>query len=169
MRQRDHAAMPYPTACGRNGSLFRSGGFSLLELMMAVTVIGILSGLGVYSYRKHIERMDIVTAIADIRTMSLGIEQFIVDNRRLPNNVSEAGYAGRKDPWGRDYVFYPLIGPGSVAGARKDRRLVPINSDYDLYSKGKDGQSLAPLTAPVSKDDIIRASNGAFIGSAADF
>jgi hypothetical protein len=36
--------------------------------------------------------------------------------------------------------------------------LHPINSDFDLYSKGKDGDSAAPLTASRSQDDIIRAT-----------
>jgi general secretion pathway protein G len=60
-------------------------------------------------------------------------------------------------------------GGGSSAKPRKDRFLVPINSDYDLYSMGPDGQSVAPLTAAPSQDDIVRASNGAYFGLAADF
>ncbi len=45
--------------------------------------------------------------------------------------------------------------------------MVPINSDYDLYSKGPDGASQGPLTAKASRDDIIRANNGRFIGPVA--
>jgi general secretion pathway protein G len=59
---------------------------------------------------------------------------------------------------------------GTTTGqARKDRFLVPINSDYDLYSMGPDGMSASPLTAKISQDDIIRASDGLFIGRACDF
>jgi general secretion pathway protein G len=144
-------------------------GFTLLELMMAVTVVGVLSGLGVVSYRNHIEQAKIVVAISDIRMVTIGISQFVLDNRRLPADIAEAGYAGFRDPWGNSYVYLPFTGPASLGKARKDRRLVPINSDYDLYSVGKDGQSRAPLAVPVSQDDIIRAGNGAFIGTAADF
>jgi general secretion pathway protein G len=53
--------------------------------------------------------------------------------------------------------------------ARKDRRLVPINADFDLYSVGKDGKSASPLTAQSSQDDIIRANNGGFIGLASTY
>jgi general secretion pathway protein G len=49
---------------------------------------------------------------------------------------------------------------------RKDRNLVPINSDYDLYSMGPDGESMPPLTAARSRDDIVRANNGGFVGTA---
>jgi len=46
---------------------------------------------------------------------------------------------------------------------------VPLNTDYDLYSQGPDGQSVSPLTAAKSRDDIIRANNGDFIGTAEDY
>jgi general secretion pathway protein G len=49
---------------------------------------------------------------------------------------------------------------------RKDRFLVPINSTYDLYSMGADGRSVGPLTAAMSRDDIIRANDGAYVGLA---
>jgi general secretion pathway protein G len=59
-----------------------------------------------------------------------------------------------------------LKGKGDL---RKDRFLVPLNSDYDLYSMVKDGASKGPLTAAESRDDILRANNGAFIGVAVDY
>jgi general secretion pathway protein G len=46
---------------------------------------------------------------------------------------------------------------------------VPIKSDNDLWSSGKDGKSVSPLTAKDSRDDILRANNGRFIGLASDF
>jgi general secretion pathway protein G len=49
---------------------------------------------------------------------------------------------------------------------RKDKQLQPINTDYDLYSVGKDGDSVAPLTAKKSLDDIVRAGEGAYVGLA---
>jgi general secretion pathway protein G len=53
--------------------------------------------------------------------------------------------------------------------ARKDRFLVPLNTDYDLYSDGPDGKTASPITAAPSQDDIIRASDGSYVGVAADF
>lgn len=60
-------------------------------------------------------------------------------------------------------------GGGAAAQARKDRFLVPINTDFDLYSMGKDGTSVPSLTAAASRDDVVRAANGAFIGLASRF
>lgn len=52
---------------------------------------------------------------------------------------------------------------------RKDRNLVPINSDFDLYSVGRDGESVGALTAKKSHDDVIRANDGSFVGLAVRF
>ena len=52
---------------------------------------------------------------------------------------------------------------------RKDRFLVPVNSDYDLYSKGQDRKSSTPFTAKASQDDIVRANDGAYVGLASEF
>jgi general secretion pathway protein G len=53
-----------------------------------------------------------------------------------------------------------------AAAAVKDRNLVPINYDYDLYSVGKDGQTQPPLTVQASWDDVIRANGGGYVGLA---
>jgi general secretion pathway protein G len=47
---------------------------------------------------------------------------------------------------------------------RKDGRLNPLNTDFDLFSTGKDGDTTGPLNARASRDDVVRANNGAFIG-----
>ena len=52
---------------------------------------------------------------------------------------------------------------------RKDRFLVPVNSDFDLYSVGKDGRTAAPFTAKMSKDDVVRAMDGGYVGLASEF
>ncbi len=60
--------------------------------------------------------------------------------------------------------------PPQVQGLmRRDRNMVPINSRFDLYSKGKDGESHPPLTTKASWDDIIRANDGSFVGLAANY
>jgi len=46
---------------------------------------------------------------------------------------------------------------------------VPINSTYDLYSMGADGRTATPLTAAISRDDIIRANDGQYVGFAENY
>ena len=57
----------------------------------------------------------------------------------------------------------------AVAAARKDRALNPINTDFDLYSVGADGQTHGQVSHRRSADDVLRANNGRFIGLGADF
>ena len=57
----------------------------------------------------------------------------------------------------------------NIGAARKDGNLVPINTNYDLCSSGKDGKSKAPLRAKDSHDDIIYANDGGYIGRASEF
>jgi hypothetical protein len=49
---------------------------------------------------------------------------------------------------------------------RLDPFNTPLNSDYDLYSCGKDGQSAPHIDDPLSEDDILRGRDGAYIGPA---
>ncbi len=79
------------------------------------------------------------------------------------------GHANARDPWGNPYAYLNLTTTKGKGKARKDHSLVPLNSDYDLYSKGPDGQSASPLTAKSSRDDILRANNGRFIGPASQY
>ncbi len=73
------------------------------------------------------------------------------------------------DPWGQAYRYFNIMTAKGKGNLRKDKALNPINSDFDLYSMGKDGDSKLPLTPKVSHDDIIRARDGKFIGLASDF
>jgi general secretion pathway protein G len=75
---------------------------------------------------------------------------------------------GLVDPWKNPYQFLRIDGAGlkGLGALRKDKSLVPVNTDYDLYSTGKDGASQPPFTAKASEDDIVRANNGRYIGLA---
>jgi general secretion pathway protein G len=73
------------------------------------------------------------------------------------------------DPWGHPYQYLSFSGLKGKGEMRKDKNLVPINSDYDLYSMGPDGESQTPLTAKASRDDIIRANNGGYVGIAENY
>ena len=92
-----------------------------------------------------------------------------IDNDKYPQSLAEVGYANRLDPWGSPYQYLNVQTAKGKGQLRKDRFVVPINTDYDLYSMGKDGKSVPPLTAKASRDDIIRANNGAYIDLASEF
>ncbi|UWX04433.1 hypothetical protein H1235_05255 [Pseudoxanthomonas sp. NC8] len=84
--------------------------------------------------------------------------------------MAQVGKGALLDPWQRPYHYTPLAGVnGSKGEARKDKRLNPLNSDYDLFSAGKDGVFKSQVSQKDSLDDVIRARDGAYIGLAADF
>jgi general secretion pathway protein G len=116
-----------------------------------------------------LETARVTRAIGDLRSIDVDIRAFHVRSRRYPRTLDEARRPVPIDPWGRPYVYTDLSQRGSRGRARKDGRLNPINSDFDLYSVGKDGRSATPLTAPMSQDDVIRARDGAFLGLGRDF
>jgi general secretion pathway protein G len=142
----------------------RPAGFTVIELLLVMAILGTLTALGIPKLQSTINQARIARAIGDIRTLETDID----GQEHLPVSLAEIGRGGMRDPWGRPYVYTPLAGHGA-GGARKDRFLVPLNSSYDLYSVGKDGVSALPLTAAQSRDDIVRANDGAFIGLASKF
>ncbi len=146
-------------------------GWTLLELLAALTVSGILASLAYSSYSSVIERTKINQAMVDIAMIHSAVEkQRLNNNNKLPITLAEIGM-DLKDPWGNPYQYLNFETlPGKSKGkVRKDHNLVPLNSEYDLYSKGPDGKSVSPLTAKASRDDIIMANDGTFIGPASEY
>ena len=145
-------------------------GFTLIELVLALAVAALLAAIAIPSYGAYVLRARISAATSDIGRMQLEIDRYALNqNGQLPPDLTTVNLNGRLDPWGRPYVYLRLGGTGTIGAARKDKNLVPINSDYDLYSSGPDGQSQSPLTAMASRDDIVRANNGSYIGVAANY
>lgn len=144
-------------------------GLTLIELAIALGLVAVLVALALPMYSGWRDRIKVQQAQDDIIAMSQVIDTFLLDNGRLPAGLAEVGRGGKLDPWGHAYQYLALNGPGAMGRARKDHSLVPLNTDYDLYSMGPDGASAAPLTARASRDDILRANNGRFIGPASRY
>ena len=108
-------------------------------------------------------------AIAEIGIISSELAIYLEINFTLPASLAGIERANLLDPWGRPYMYVPLIGANGNGQARKNKFQVPLNTDFDLGSAGPDGKSKNPLTAKDSQDDILRAWNGGFIGPASDF
>jgi len=100
--------------------------------------------------------------------MEKDIKTYEIENETLPNSLSDVGQGGLLDPWGNPYEYLKVEG-ANKGRLRKDRFLVPVNSDFDLYSRGKDGRSVSPFTAKASRDDIVRAADGGYVGLASGF
>lgn len=145
-------------------------GFTLLELVLALIVAGVLIAMAAGAYTAYIKRARISAATGDIGKIQLAVDRYALNHDgEPPPDLAAIGMDGLRDPWGNAYAYLSFAGLKGKGAMRKDKNLVPINTEYDLYSKGPDGQSRAPLTAKASRDDIVRANDGAYIGVAADY
>jgi general secretion pathway protein G len=139
-------------------------GYTLIELMVAIGILGILTAMGVSGYDQYVERARASTAVSELLDISQRIKTFELANRRLPDGLDEIGRGGALDPWGSPYEYYNLQAAKGNGQARKRKNLAPLNSDYDLYSIGKDKRSVTQLGQTESHDDIVRALDGRFLG-----
>lgn len=146
-----------------------TGGFTIIELLLVLTLLGVLIGIALPTYRAYRERVRVANAVADLAGISTRVQHYWEDARAYPDSLAQLGLDGMRDPWGNPYQYRNLQTMNSLGFARKNRSLVPVNTDFDLYSMGPDGRSVSPLTAAVSQDDIIRANDGRYIGRASDY
>src|SRR5262245_41214745 len=146
-----------------------AAGFTAIEIMLAVVIVGITAAIALPSYASYRERIKVTQAVLDIKEIEFKVQAYRMDHYAFPPTLGEVNMASKVDPWGNPYQYTNLEAAKGNGSARKDKNLVPINSDFDLYSMGKDGASVGPLTAKASRDDIIRAGDGRFVGLASDF
>ena len=138
----------------------RSPGFTILELMTVMTVIGALAALGFPRLQDMLVKAKVARAIGDI----VALERDIDGLDSLPADLGKINRAGLLDPWGNPYVYFPFPPGPPPGGARLDKFAVPINEKYDIYSLGFDGGTSVSLTGAAGRDDIVRGSDGGYVG-----
>ena len=122
--------------------MLKRAGFTLLELLVVIVIIGLLAGYVAPRYFAQVGKSEVQVARAQIDSLEKALDEYRLDTRHYPSAdqgldalvsmpQGEKGWNGPylkkdvpNDPWGRPYVYH-------VPGAK---------GDFDLYSLGKDGQ-----------------------------
>jgi general secretion pathway protein G len=117
-------------------------GFTLLELLVVIVIIGLLAGYVAPRYFGQVGKSEVQVARAQLDSLEKALDQYRLDNRHYPTAeqgllalvnppAGEASWAGPylkkmlpNDPWGHPYVY-------RVPGSR---------TEYDLFSLGRDGK-----------------------------
>ncbi|HEX9190904.1 MAG TPA: type II secretion system major pseudopilin GspG [Candidatus Deferrimicrobiaceae bacterium] len=128
----------------RDGRLRDRAGFTLIEIMVVIVILGLLAALVVPKLIGRTEEAKKTQSRVQIKSIEQALELFKLDNGffpttdqglealvrlpdagRVPKNYRKGGYLDRvpKDPWGNAYVY---LSPGS-------------HGDYDISSYGADG------------------------------
>jgi len=144
----------------------KTKGFTLLELLTMVTIVGILSSIAIPNYYSYIDKARNTKTISELRMLERGIYAFHAADGVYPETLDDLGMGIFNDSWGNPYQYLNITTTKNHGKVRKLMGIVPLNEDFDLYSMGKDGESQSPLTAKQSHDDIVRAQNGKYLGPA---
>ena len=158
----------------------RSRAFTLVELVFVVAIVALLISVAMPSFEESKRKQIIAQCESQIVVLSQRLEKYKGINYGYPNSLAELG-AEEEDCYGNPFQYLNLdnfddkgmyTGPADAKGPtkpRKDKNLKPLNTDFDLFSMGADGEYKDTLSAKVSRDDIIRANDGTFIGFADDY
>lgn len=124
---------------------FRNSGFSLIEILVVVVIIGILAAVIVPRVMDRPDEARMTKARQDVQALVTALNMYRLDNYAYPSteqglealvrrpsgwpeapNWREGGYIDRlpKDPWGRDYNY---MFPG-------------MHGEVDVWSYGRNGQ-----------------------------
>lgn len=127
-------------------STFRSRGFTLIEIMVVITILGILAALIVPRVVGRTDDAKIAAVKQDIASLMQALKLYRLDNGRypsteqglqalvakpatepVPNNWKQGGYLERlpRDPWGHPFQY---LNPG-------------LRGEIDVFSFGGDGQA----------------------------
>lgn len=144
-------------------------GFSLVQLLVTVAIVGLLAVAGIPTCTSIIQGQKVGNAITDLSRIGQAAIAYQLRTGVLPRTLDDLDNIPLHDPWVRKYQYTNLSNAKSKGVARINIRQSPINTLFDVYSLGEDGESVSQLTAISSGDDVVWARDGQFIGLASEY
>lgn len=130
----------------------RQRGFTLLEIMVVIVIIGILASLVVPNLMGNKEKADHQKAVSDIMALESALDMYKLDNSRYPSTEQGLQALVTKPSAQPEPRSYPQ--GGYIRRLPQD----PWGADYQLLSPGQHGQidifSYGPDSTPDTEDDI---------------
>jgi general secretion pathway protein G len=143
---------------------------NFVNVGIVLAVVSSVSAFALPTYSRIIDDQRNHQAQSEVQHIHSLILQRRVATGHLPQSLAEIAGVPTADPWGRAYIYIHFEQSDlSLRSRRRDENLLPINTEFDLYSRGSNGISEPPLNAAASRDDIVIANDGTFAGLARDF
>lgn len=131
----------------KSAPLRAKGGFTLIEILIVVFILGLLASIVVPRFMGHTDEAKVTDAKLQIKNLETALKLFRLDNGfypaaeqglealielpttgRIPHKYRKGGYLEQKrippDPWGTPYIY---LSPG-------------LDGDYEIISLGRDGK-----------------------------
>jgi general secretion pathway protein G len=146
-------------------------GYTLIEILIVIAIIGILAAIAIPNFMSYRYKAQVALAVSELKMIEKAIANFGAERGRLPDSLDDIGLRPMADPWDRPYRYLRIDGgatPEINGIRRRDKNANPVNTDFDLYSMGRDGDTAAQFTSNKARDDIVRANDGAYFGLAED-
>jgi general secretion pathway protein G len=148
----------------KHGSATGNGGFTLVELLTVLAILGLLATIAMPAYENMKQKTKVANGLSDLRGVDALIAGYVVDHGNLPSLLTDLPTPVYKDPWGNSYIYYNIKNNTPPGAPYVDiDGVTPLNEDYDLYSQGRDGNSSNDLSGVLSQDDIIRVNSGSMV------
>lgn len=144
-----------------------SPGFTLIELVVVVAIIGILVALAIPLFEEFAQRARNSRAMQEVRVLETEIQGYYFVNGVYPATLADINRGDLLDPWGQNYVYNDFS--DIVTNPPRKRFFERLNGDFDIYSKGKDKLTDPVVSSLTGQDDLVRGGEGLFVGLGGDW
>lgn len=90
-------------------------GFTLIELMIVVAIIGILAAVAMFAYRDYVIRAQVAEGLSLVTPAQRGVAEFYSETQELPDTNSAAGLAPASSISGSYVVSVGMVDSGDIA------------------------------------------------------